>query len=76
MLPRRGTAHLVSTRAMAERELNHVEAAQLLKQRMHWTARHFDLLASRYPDNRIPESHIDALLSEWNADTKAGGSSC
>ena len=76
VLPRRGTAHLVSTRAMAERELNHVEAAQLLKQRMHWTARHFDLLASRYPDNRIPESHIDALLSEWNADTKAGGSSC
>lgn len=76
VLPRRGTAHLVANRTMAERELNHVEAAQLLKQRMHWTARHFNLLVSRYPDNRIPESDIDALLAEWNADAQAGGSSC
>ncbi|RNM02623.1 DDE-type integrase/transposase/recombinase [Dickeya undicola] len=66
-LPRRGQASEVRGPRIEQRPLTHVEAAKILRERFtergqKWTAEHFRLMASRWPDG-VPEDQLDEIAT-------------
>lgn len=66
-MPRRGQASEVRGPRIEQRPLTHVEAAKILRERFNergqkWTAEHFRLMASHWPDG-VPEDQLDDVVS-------------
>ncbi|MBX9447874.1 DDE-type integrase/transposase/recombinase [Dickeya chrysanthemi] len=70
-MPRRGQASEVRGPRIEQRPLTHVEAAKILRERFtergqKWTAEHFRLMASHWPDG-VPEDQLDNVVSSLMA---------